>query len=43
VRLARAGLGSVEYWSELPFAELVSYMNELAEQLEREQQAAKRK
>jgi hypothetical protein len=42
VRLARAGLGGVEYWSELPFSELVNYMDELVEQLEQEAKAAKR-
>jgi hypothetical protein len=42
VRLARAGLGDVEYWSGLPFSELVGYMDELVEQLEREHAAAKK-
>jgi hypothetical protein len=42
VRLARAGLGAVDYWIELPLNEVVIYMNELSEQIIAENKAQQR-
>jgi hypothetical protein len=39
MRLARAGCGGVNYWMELPIAELLKYLVELVSQLEDEQKA----
>jgi hypothetical protein len=41
VRLARAGLGPVDYWMKLPFSEVCDYMMELTNQLEQEHEAVK--
>jgi hypothetical protein len=42
MRLARAGVGSVSYWIELPITEVLLNMIELADQLEKEHEAAER-
>jgi len=39
VRLARAGLGPIDYWMKLPLSELMQYMNELSKQIEAENAA----
>jgi len=33
VRLARAGMGAVDYWLKLPIKEVLEYMNELVRQV----------
>jgi hypothetical protein len=40
MRLARAGCGGVNYWMELPLAELMKYLLELVEQVTQEREAA---
>jgi len=43
VQLARHTGGGVNYWMELPIAELLQYMFEVADQLQKEHDALERK